>query len=216
MSRLLRRLQSLGVPFRRRRMTDLASLFDLSPSTRVIDVGGYADNWRLIPDEPSVLLVNLEKEEWTSGRFSKVQGDGRSLNYPDNSFDLAYSNSVIEHVGSWSDQIAFANEIRRVSKNYYIQTPYRHFPIEAHTFTPFVQYLPSAFAKRLFRWCTVWGLLTRPGPDYVAGFVDALRLLNAREFSELFPDAAIRRERAFGLTKSLIAVRRDTAGGDAR
>lgn len=197
----------LATPLRRRRMALFSKAFRPTSKTRIIDVGGYEGNWLLISETPSVLLVNLEDERWTKGRFEKVQGDARALAYEDNSFDIAFSNSVIEHVGTWEDQQAFAREIRRAAPSYYVQTPYRHFPVEVHTLTPFVQYLPPAWAKRLLRWVTVWGWITRPTPSYVADFVDHTRLLTMRDMRALFPDARIVRERFLGLTKSLIAIR---------
>lgn len=38
-------------------------------------------------------------------------------------FDLVYSNSVIEHLGTWEKQQAFAAEARRVGRGYWIPTP---------------------------------------------------------------------------------------------
>lgn len=194
--------------FRRKRMAQFAALFTPTAGDKIVDVGGYVDNWLLIDAEPSVLLVNLEDEHWNDGRFEKVKGDGRQLTFENESFDIAYSNSVIEHVGSWEDQKAFAAELRRVGRRYYVQTPNRHFPIEVHVLAPLVQYLPRPVAKRLLRWITPWGWIHKPTSEYVAMFVDQTRLLTESEIRELFPDAEIIRERVFGLTKSFIAVRR--------
>ena len=38
--------------------------------------------------------------------------------------------------------------------------------------------------------------------------VDEVRLVNAKELMALFPDARLLREKAFGLTKSYVVVRR--------
>ena len=58
--------------------------------------------------EAEITLLNIN-EVWlkvpeTSRRtYIPVVGDGRQTSYADYSFDLAFSNSVIEHVGSEED-----------------------------------------------------------------------------------------------------------------
>ena len=89
----------------------------------------------------------------------------------------------------------------------WIQTPAREFFIEPHLLTPFIHYLPRSVQARLLRYFTVWGLMTRPSPKEVAGFLDEVRLLTYREMQELFPDCQILRERFMGFTKSYVAVR---------
>jgi hypothetical protein len=194
-------------------MKQFVALFTPTEHDSIIDVGGYPMTWALIETRPSILMVNLEDEHWKDGPLEKVRGDGRKLPYPDRSFDIAFSNSVIEHVGTWEDQRAFAEEIRRVGARYYVQTPNRWFPFEMHVLAPFVQHLPPAWAKRLLRWITPWGWMHRPTPEYVDAFVDHLRLLSVGEMRELFPDAVILRERVCGITKSIIAVRLDAPKG---
>lgn len=194
--------------FRRRRMAEFSRLFQPSAATRVIDVGGYEFNWTLIAEAPQVVLVNLEPENWSKERFRKVQGDGRALQFADNSFDIAYSNSVIEHVGGPADQQAFAREVRRVAPSYFVQTPSAKFFVEPHLIAPFIHWLPFAWTRRLARWCSVWGWMTRPTQAQVDEFLRSIRLLDRHDMEQLFPDAEIMEERFMGMVKSLIAVRR--------
>ena len=46
-----------------------------------------------------------------------------------------------------------------------------------------------------------------PTIDDAQRFIEDSNLLDARRFMHLFPDAKLERERAYGFTKSLIAVR---------
>jgi len=194
--------------FRTRRMQQFEAMFGLEPVTRIIDIGGYPLNWTLIAAKPQVLLVNLEDEDRQDGRFHKVRGDGRHLSYADNSFDIAYSNSVIEHVGNAVDQEAFAAEIRRVAPRYYVQTPNKWFLIEPHLIAIGIHYLPRRVLRRLVRWLSVWGWVEKPDQAAIDAQIDSIRLLDKQRLRELFPDAEICTERFLGMKKSLIAIRR--------
>jgi len=198
--------------FRRDRMATFEQTFSLTPQTRILDVGGTALNWSLIPTKPRIILLNLP----TDGE-ADVVGDGRCLPFPDASFDIVFSNSVIEHIASSDDQQRFADEIRRTGRNYWVQTPDRRFPVEPHLVTPFLHWLPKMLRVAIARRFTIWALLERPSPDrwefYIRHCAEEVRLLDARELQAMFPDARIIRERFFGLSKSLIAVRTTAAAG---
>ncbi|HEU4561389.1 MAG TPA: class I SAM-dependent methyltransferase [Longimicrobium sp.] len=179
-----------------------------TPQTRALDVGGSLWFWSESPLPCRITILNLRSEANPDpARYELVEGDALRLPYTDGSFDLAVSNSVIEHVGTWENQQRFAAEIRRVAGRLWVQTPARGFPVEPHLVTPVVHWLPRGVQRRLLRNFTVWGWLTRPGPAQVDAFLDEVRLLTYDEMRELFPDCAILRERVLGVTKSYIAVR---------
>jgi hypothetical protein len=195
------------IHFRRRRMRHFFNLFVPSPEVRVLDIGGTPQTWTCESQGHapfSVTMINIRcDKEFESSRFHFMLGDATQLPFGDNAFDIVFSNSVIEHVGSWERQLAFAQEARRVARKLWVQTPARNFPIEAHLLAPFIQYLPKRVQHRIARW-TPRGLLT---PEVVHEIINEVRLLNYREIQELFPDCQILRERLFFLTKSYIAVR---------
>ncbi len=181
--------------------------------TRLLDIGGDPHTWlfesRSCEPVP-VTLVNLHfpnPAAFNNSRFTAVHGDATNIPFENQSFDIAYSNSVIEHMTTWERQQAVASEARRVAKNLWIQTPARHFPIEPHLLTPFFQYLPKRLQLRLARRFTLWGILSKPSAAEINEFVSEIRLLTLREMKQLFPDCLILKERVLGLTKSYIAVR---------
>lgn len=191
-------LYRLTMPyFRRPRMQMFAELFGVGEDTRVLDVGGAPDNWAWGRPRPRVTTLNLASGD--------VWGDGRRLPFRDDSFDIVFSNSTIEHVGDIDDQVAFACEIMRVGRGFFVQTPNRYFPVEPHFLTPFVQFLPPKARVRMSRNLTVWGLVTRPSPEAVAS-TGAINLLSERDLRIMFFPAAVVRERFLGVTKSLVAT----------
>lgn len=211
--KLLTIRQLFFATFRRRRMRRFYATFRPTSQTRLLDIGGHPHTWLFEARscEPVPLtLVNLRfpnPAAFSDSRFTAVHGDAADLPFESQSFDIAYSNSVIEHLTTWERQQAFASEARRVAKSLWIQTPARHFPIEPHLLTPFFQYLPHRLQVRVARHFTLWGLLSKPSVTEVNEFISEIRLLTLREMKQLFPDCLILKERVFGLTKSYIAIR---------
>lgn len=197
--------------FRSRRKQLFHRLLAPQASQSLLDVGGYYGDWASMDCPCRITCLNLTLPQLSAPlppQFTCVRGDGRQLDYRAGAFDIVFSNSVIEHVGTWSDQQRFAAEVRRVGKAYWVQTPNRWFPVEPHFLALGVHYLPKALQRKLIRYGTGWGLVTRPTPAQVAAYLAEVRLLTEREMRELFPDAQILIERFCGLKKSFIAVRK--------
>ena len=183
-------------------------------SCRILDVGGTGVFWNtwghLIDwDRVDVTCLNLPgATPRTNAHIHTIFGDARAMPEIDRgSYDICFSNSVIEHVGLWSDMAAMAGEIRRIAPTFMVQTPNYWFPIEPHARTPFLHWLPEPLACRVVmaRRCGFWARAETM--DQAMRAVQSARLLGPRQMGALFPDAVIRRERAFGLSKALIAVR---------
>lgn len=209
----IQKLYGVILPFfRRRRMAHFAKIFCPNANTQILDIGGYSSNWNLIGCRSKITLLNLDFESTHTSlappNFSFVKGDGTNLFYPDNSFDIVYSNSVIEHLYSYDKQLKFANEARRVSKNLWIQTPAKFFFVEPHLITPFIHFFPKQLQKRLIKNFSIWGLVTRPSQEQVDNFLNEVRLLTYKEMKDLFPDCEIYKEKFLFFTKSYIAIRK--------
>jgi hypothetical protein len=88
-------------------------------------------------------------------------------------------------------QRKFAEEVRRIGRGYFVQSPYTHFAIESHTIAPgFVVLLRRSVQLRLRKW---W-----PFYNHVPDF----NLLTVRDMQQCFAESV------FGLTKSIMAVLR--------
>ena len=211
--KLLTIQQKISIIFRRRRMDKFYAMFQPSQETRLLDIGGAPNTWiaeSRCDSSFSITLVNLRFPDLavrTDGRFTAVKGDATNLPFADASFDIAFSNSVIEHMTKWEWQQAFAAEARRIAKRLWIQTPARSFPLEPHLLAPFFQYFPRSLQTRIARHFTLWGLLTKPNAARVDEMLSDIRLLTCQEMKQLFPDCLILKERVLGLTKSYVAVR---------
>lgn len=195
--------------FRRRRMCEFLREFKISKDTKVLDLGGTAQLWTYAEVLPDLTIVNLgipenpplqDKVRW-------VEADATRLPFPDDSFDVVFCNSLIEHLGSYEKQKLLAGEIKRMSKRYFVQTPNRRFPFDMHMLVPCFHWLPKFLQRRLAR-LTVWGLITKPSREAAAAYVDELRLMTFKELHSLFPSGAIVRERFMWMTKSLYALSR--------
>jgi hypothetical protein len=182
----------------------------------VIDIGGTREYWRIIPDSfllehhIKITLVNIYPQQETpqTDIFEFVQGDGRNLSqFPDQTFHLAHSNSVIEHVGDFNDMERFAGEIHRVTRHHFVQTPNYWFPVEPHLVFPFFQFLPKKIRIWLIMHFSLGWWQKTADAAFARKRVESIRLLTRREFQQLFPESTIYPERFAFMVKSFIAVR---------
>jgi methyltransferase family protein len=219
---------SLGVRLRSRRAELLLSLLESTHrsrgSVRILDLGGTEQYWRLIAPETldaldvSITCVNLWAEQPSPGgaspRIHQIEGDACDLRstFPDLSFDLVHSNSVIEHVGDWERMASMAREVRRLAPSYYVQTPNFWFPVEPHAVAPMFHWLPVPTRLWLVQRAGLGNWPRAASMDEAVHLIEGARLLNRKLFGTLFPDATLHIERFLGLPKSLVAVR---TSGDA-
>ncbi|HET9104578.1 MAG TPA: class I SAM-dependent methyltransferase [Solirubrobacteraceae bacterium] len=188
-------LPRLAEPFSRRararRLQRFRAHAGIGPGTRIVDIGSGSRGLIALAPDLDITGVDLAPRPDYPGRF--VQADAsEGLPFADDAFDLAYCSSVIEHVPP-QRRAAFAAEVRRVARGWYVQTPAVSFPIEPHALLPGAHWLPRRL-RRLY-----WRL--GAGSD-----VDEINLLPRHELEALFGPA--RRERFGPLTKSWIALRR--------
>lgn len=204
--------RSLATRMRKRRFNFFLSLVDgLERPLRILDVGGTQQFWDMMGSERldgvHVTLLNLQAEKTSTSRFEGVAGDARDLRrYLDSSFDVVFSNSVIEHLGpGFSDQQRMANEVKRVGKRYFVQTPNRYFPLEPHFLVPGFQFFSMELRAWLVSHFNVGWYHRIPDRARARAEVESVSLLSEKDVRRLFPAARIYREKVLGLTKSIVA-----------
>ena len=107
----------------------------------ILDVGGTNAFWEQRGwagrRDVRVITVNLEAEPQRFDNVEPTVGDATNLGqFGNHSFDIVFSNSVIEHLFSLENQRKMASEIQRVGKAYWVQTPNFWFPAEPHCYVP--------------------------------------------------------------------------------
>jgi len=165
--------------------------------TKVLDVG-FAENEyaemhnyieRHYPYPQNLTALGVELPTTFQERYPSVAAvyyEGDIFPFEDNVFDICWSNAVVEHVGDRGKQVAFLREIDRVSECAYITTPNRWFPIEVHTLTPLLHYLPkSMFDRYLSLVKKNWA---------VGGY---MHLLSLSELESVLKDAGISEYKVF-------------------
>jgi SAM-dependent methyltransferase len=179
----------------------------------ILDVGGTPGYWTLLGTDLdwrklNITLVNLTAPPTNSPNLQSVVGDARNLHqYSDSSFDLVHSNSVIEHVGRWSDMQLMANEVRRLAPRYVVQTPYFWFPIEPHARFPLLHWMPESWRYRILMRRSIGFWRRQPDLGNAVAAVQSAVLLDIGQMRYLFPESKIVIERVFGIPKSITAVR---------
>ena len=180
----------------------------------LVDLGGYPFNWYGKADLIGrVAVVNLDLAECNdppagSPSIDVFKGDARHLPFADNQFDVVFSNSVIEHVGCFEDQQAFATEARRLGARLWIQTPAFECPLEPHYLGIFIHWFPASWHARLARIFSFRGLTGATPPSGLREIAASTRLLTRHEMQRLFPDCKIWTERlCWVFPKSHVAVR---------
>jgi len=201
---------SYASKMRRKRFEVFWNLLENTPKPiELIDIGGTQLFWEVmgytdIPDI-HITILNLDKPVIKHKNFSGIAGDATDLaEISDNQYDIVFSNSVIEHVGDFNQQKKMAQEVRRVGKRYFVQTPNYFFPIEPHFLFPGFQWLPLSTRTFLINHFNLGWIKKESDPVKARETVEDIRLLRKHDLISLFPQAKLYEEKLFGLTKSFV------------
>jgi hypothetical protein len=208
-----RLLKTLSHKSRTRKFELLHALFRPRPDDRVLDIGAsgevflrysledvYPHPERIVAGGNEFHQIVSARQYYPLPRYAVF--DGCTLPFPDQSFDLVFSNAVIEHILGPGRQKQFAREVMRVGKSWFVTTPNYWYPFESHYHLPFIQFLPQAAQREYNR------LL---GTHIPKGTVQELALLSARQLRALFPNAHIAKVRVTFWPETLVAYYLDPA-----
>jgi 2-polyprenyl-3-methyl-5-hydroxy-6-metoxy-1,4-benzoquinol methylase len=203
--------KSLNQKFREKRFaffkTQLQKIHSGKP-IEILDIGGTESYWERMNftenDSVNITLLNLTTAPVKYKKFSSIKGDACDLSdFEDKKYDIVFSNSVIEHLFSYENQVKMANEVRRVGKYYYIQTPNFYFPLEPHWLFPFFQFLPFNTRVHLTKNFNLGHYKKSVTKEAAIRRVSEVHLLTEKEMKKLFPEGKVYRENLLGLVKSV-------------
>ncbi len=208
-------LRGLSTRSRRQKFELLGRIFRPRPEDRVLDVGAsgrlftpytfedyYPHLERIVAGGISPAEVHTARKLYPKVRYAMF--NGCALPFADKSFDLVFSNAVIEHVIGPEQQEKFAREIMRVGRSWFVTTPNFWFPFESHYHLPFIQFLPQEGQRWYNRWL---------GTAIPKGSVQDLALLSARRLRKLFPGSRVAGMRVTFWPETLVAFYMDPARG---
>lgn len=203
-------LMKLKEPFsaaaRRRRRRIFIERMNIKGGERIIDLGGTAEFWADFPLPLDLTIINLPdsmspEPEYSTHKVTLLPGDACDVDFAkDMSFDIAFSNSVIEHVGDSENRRRMASEVKRLAPSYWVQTPSIWFPIEAHCNMPFWWFYPKWIKNKLI---AGWQKKLPAWTEMVVGTTVLMR----SEIRNLFPNGQIWTEWKLGFPKSYVAYK---------
>jgi len=195
---------------RQRRHEELRSRFPNLEKMRVLDLGGTVAAWRVSTLRPlSVTIVNLQHgqdcgESWMDIVYADACLGGFGQ------YDLVVSNSLIEHLGGHARRQQFADVVRQAAPSWWIQTPYRYFPVEPHWVFPAFQFLPFRVRQEICHRWKIGHFGAQVNMAEAAELVASVELISATELRGYLPESDIWFERIAGLPKSLVAIKTTT------
>ena len=209
--------KSISTRLRRKRFSHLVELihhirkYGGRKEISIIDLGGTPSYWNQVYDVSNnplninVTLLNLKKFQIGNPFFEILTGDVTDMHgIPEQAYTIAFSNSLIEHLGDFSVQERLVTEMKRIAKYIYLQTPNYSFFWEPHYNLPFAHWI--SFSKRMKYLSFIHR--TTVNEQLSIYLKNPIRLLTKSELQYFFsPERySLRRENLFGFTKSYIVV----------
>lgn len=204
---------SLANKFRRKRFKLFMDFIkDFPRPVKILDAGGTVNYWEQVGiagnEEFEITIVNLEiPQNMLYNNIILAKGDVTDLSmFRDKSFDIVFSNSVIEHIPTAEGRQRMADEIKRVGKSYFIQTPNYYFPFEPHFLLPLFQYYPKRFKIFLLTHFNIGWFKKCENNEVALRLLENNKLLKPVELKSYFPSSKIFYEKFLLFNKSIIVI----------
>ncbi len=202
---------SVSKKLRQRRLKFFSEFCEkLDKPLRILDLGGTDYHWRnsvfLNNKDFHITVLNTEIQNTKDLRnFSFIKKDVTDLKiFEEGEYDIVYSNSMLEHLSDAKEQKKLAEEIQRIGKHYFVQTPNYYFPVEPHFLFPFFQFFSTDVKTKLIMKNNLGWFNKENDKDKAKKLAGSIRLLKQSELKELFPTGNIYYEKYFLLNKSFI------------
>ena len=126
---------------------------EFGPGSDLLEIGSGSGWFTLLAKKRGYRAVGVEVS-WELVEFARRRGAeagidapfhearAESLPLPDQSFDVAYANSVMEHVKGWREAIREAHRVLRPGGLLFVGTTNRLYPVSTEIDFPFYQWLP--------------------------------------------------------------------------
>lgn len=187
MMQFLRRLNTAGL--RRKRYERIAGILDLKPTDRILDLG-CGPGGRSVAAYNStneIVGVDLLDEEDVSAEqpnFRYVKLDAGDLHgFEDDSFDVAISVGMLEHIRPREALRGAIRETQRVARRYCFVVPHKYAFLEPHFFLPLFAVWPGWLKTFLIKRFTLGTQKRKPSGEW-----QRINWLSRPEWQALFDD----------------------------
>ncbi|MCK5889729.1 MAG: class I SAM-dependent methyltransferase [Methylococcales bacterium] len=201
MSSFVRKLkEKMQHKWRKKRISSFIEKMNPDKNTRILDLGGTPFFWDVVDADLNIVIFNTEDEvrRWPINaleNYNVIAGDALHYQFDLLEFDIVFSNSVIEHIPQ--ERVPkFAQIVKDIAPRYWIQTPSKYFPIEAHCNLLFWWFYPSRVKTW---WINKW---YKSGNAFLADQMQTTHTYGRKQIVHLFPEASVVNERVLGIIKS--------------
>jgi len=194
--KMYKHFESLCMPMESDKVLDMG----VTPDTSLIESNYFE---KMYPYTGNITMSTIEdasnlEQLFKGAKFIRNE-PGKPFPFGDKQFDILFCSAVLEHIGDDEAQKNFVHECIRVAKKVYLTTPNRLFPIEFHTYLPFIHYLPQHIHQKILKAFKM---------DFWAETRNLNLLTGKKLFSMLPEDARIKAKlyynRMLGITTNLI------------